>query len=96
MGTLLVFSAGRWRVLQACGGQTSGLLLKTVQSGTSLVVQWLTLHAPKARGLGFIPAQGTRFHMLQLKSSHAKTRDPARCDKDQRFQVPQLRPSAAK
>ena len=83
-------------MLHACGGQTSGLLLKTLQSGISLVVQWPTLHAPKARGLGFIPAQGTRFHMLQLKSSHAKTRDPARCDKDQRFQVPQIRPSTPK
>ena len=35
--------------------------------GTSLVVQRLRLHAPKARGLSSIPCQGSRSHMLQLK-----------------------------
>ena len=35
--------------------------------GTSLVVQWLTPHAPKAGGPGSIPDQGTRSHMLQLR-----------------------------
>ena len=35
--------------------------------GTSLVVQWLRLHAPSARGLSSIPCQGSRSHMLQLK-----------------------------
>ena len=34
--------------------------------GASLVAQWLSLHAPKARGLGPIPDQGTRSHVLQL------------------------------
>ena len=38
--------------------------------GTSLVVQWLRLHAPNTGGLGSIPSQGTRFHMLQLKILH--------------------------
>ena len=33
---------------------------------TSLVVQWLRLHAPKAGGLGLIPSQGTIAHILQL------------------------------
>ena len=33
--------------------------------GSSLVVQWLRLHAPNAGGSGSIPAQGTRYHMLQ-------------------------------
>ena len=33
---------------------------------TSLVVKWLSLHAPNAGGLGSIPGQGTRSHMLQL------------------------------
>ena len=28
--------------------------------GTSLVVQWLRLHIPKARDQGLIPGQGTR------------------------------------
>ena len=39
--------------------------------GTSLVVQWLRLHAPNTRGPGSIPGQGTRSHMLQLKILHA-------------------------
>ena len=34
----------------------------------SLVVQWLRFCAPNAGGLGLIPGQGTRFHMLQLRS----------------------------
>ena len=40
--------------------------------GSSLVVQWLRLLTPTARGLGSIPGQGTRSHMLQLKPSIAK------------------------
>ena len=46
--------------------------------GTSLLVQWLRLHTPKAGGLGSIPGQGTsahtpqlRVHVLQLKIPHA-------------------------
>ena len=35
--------------------------------GTSLVVQCLRLHAPKAGDPGSIPGQGTRSHMLQLR-----------------------------
>ena len=34
---------------------------------TSLVVQWLRLHAPNAGDPGSIPAQGTRPHLLQLR-----------------------------
>ena len=52
--------------------------------GTSLVVQWLRLHALNAGGLGSIPGQGTRSCMLQLRSRmlqlkilHATTKDPA-------------------
>ena len=41
--------------------------LKTVTTGTSLVVQWLRLHAPNAGRPGSIPGQGTRSHMLQLR-----------------------------
>ena len=37
-------------------------------SGTSLVIQWLTLWAPRAGGLGSIPGQETRSHMPQLKN----------------------------
>ena len=36
-------------------------------SETSLVVQWLRLCAPNTGGLGSIPSQGTRSHMLQLR-----------------------------
>ena len=43
--------------------------------GTSLVVQWLRLHAPNAGGRGSNPAQGTRSHMhAATKSSHATTK----------------------
>ena len=31
------------------------------------MVQCLRIHAVKAGGLGLIPGQGTRFHMLKLK-----------------------------
>ena len=57
--------------------------LKVIQ-GTSLVVQWLRL-CSNAGGLGSIPSQGTRSHVLQprihmpqLKISHATTnvKDP--------------------
>ena len=49
--------------------------------GTSLVVQWLRLCIPNA-GAGWIPGQGTRCHMLQLKILHAamKTKDPVICN----------------
>ena len=39
--------------------------------GTSLVVQWVSLHAPNAAGLGSIPGRGTRSRI------HAATKDPA-------------------
>ena len=45
-------------------------------NGTSLVVQWLRLHVPSARGPCSIPDQGTRSHMPQLKIPHAATKDP--------------------
>jgi len=54
--------------------------------GTSLVVQWLRLHAPSAGGLGSIPRQGTRAHMPELNSNAATGRS---------FKLPR-RPGAAK
>ena len=48
--------------------------LKSRQDGTSLVVQWLRLHAPSAGGLYSTPGQGTRSHMLQLKILNAATK----------------------
>ena len=38
------------------------------QQGASLVVQWLSIHAPNTGGLGSIPSQGTRSCMPQLRS----------------------------
>ena len=46
-----------------------------ITTGTSLVVQWLRLHAPNAGGLDSIPGQGTRSHMhAATKSLHAATK----------------------
>ena len=43
-----------------------------MNSGTSLVVQWLRLCAPSAKGPGSIPGWGTRSPMLQLRPGKAK------------------------
>ena len=40
--------------------------------GASLVVQWVGLHAPKARCLGSVPSEGTGFRVPQLGASTAK------------------------
>ena len=49
--------------------------------GTSLVAQWIRLHAPNAAGLGLIPGQGTRSHVHDAtKSSHATTKEPTCCN----------------
>ena len=45
--------------------------LKNIDWGTSLVVQWLILHAFKTEDQGSIPGQGTRSHVLQLDIPHA-------------------------
>ena len=53
--------------------------LKYCGLGTSLVAQWIRLHALNAGGLGSIPGQGTRSHMhAATKSLHATTKAPAR------------------
>ena len=46
----------------------------TVQSnwGTSLAVQWLRLHAPKAGGTGSIPGQGTKILQGAVKKKQKK------------------------
>ena len=38
-----------------------------LKTKTSLVVQWLRLHAPNAGDPGSIPDQGTSSHVLQLR-----------------------------
>ena len=42
-------------------------LIKILKRGNSLVVHWLSLHAPSAGALGLIPGQGTRSHGPQLR-----------------------------
>ena len=51
-------------------GQTS-LFQEIV--GASLVIQWLRLHTPNARGPGLMGGQESRSHMLQQKIPHATT-----------------------
>ena len=41
-------------------------------SGTSPVVQWLSLHTSNAEGQGSVPGQGTRSHMLQRRPEAVK------------------------
>ena len=55
---------------------------KEAVRGTSLMGQWLRLCAPNAGGLGSIPGQGIRSHILQLKMLHAtrKITDPEHCN----------------
>ena len=43
---------------------------------TSLVVKWLSLHAPNAGGLGSIPGQGTRSHRPQLRVCRLQLKNP--------------------
>ncbi|TEA37244.1 hypothetical protein DBR06_SOUSAS10010020, partial [Sousa chinensis] len=53
------------------------VIYKCTNMGTSLVVQWLRLHAPSAGSRGSIPGQGTRSHMhAATKSLHATTKEP--------------------
>ena len=40
--------------------------------GTSVVVQWLRLCTANAEGLGLIPGQGARSHILRLQPGTAK------------------------
>ena len=43
-----------------------------ILSRTSLVGQWLRLHAPNAGDPGSLPGQGTKSHSQQLKGSHVQ------------------------
>ena len=49
--------------------------------GTSLVIQWLRLHAPSGGGLGLIPCQGTRAHLLQERVCWAQLKIPCAATK---------------
>ena len=58
------------------------LLFKLAASdGTSLVVQWLRLHAPNAGGPGSIPGQEIRYHTWQLSRGAAKKKTRTRIGK---------------
>ena len=61
-----------------------GVAKKTQGCGTSVVVQWIRLHAPNAGALGSIPGQGTRSHVQQLRVYMPQ------------LKILQLRPSTAK
>ena len=57
-------------------------LLKSGQ-GTSLLVQWLRLHARNAGALGSILGQGTRSHMLQVRVCMPRLQIPCAATKFQ-------------
>ena len=76
--------------------------------GTSLLVQWVGLHAPNAGGLVSIPGQGIRSRMhATIKSVHAATKNVHAVTKkstcrnkgsrmlQRRSRVPQLRTNTA-
>ena len=50
-------------------------LLYLAITGNFVVVQWLRLRAPNARGPGSIPGQGTRSHMLKIEVVISKHMD---------------------
>ena len=58
----------------------SKMATKKTVSRISLVVQWLSLCTPSAGDWSSVPGQGTRFCMLQLKSSNTATEDPECCN----------------
>ena len=56
----------------------ANIQFKNLFQGTSLVAQWLKLHAPNAGSPGSIPGQGTRSCMhATTKSLHATTKEQA-------------------
>ena len=57
-------------------GKEQICILKKIE-GTSLVVQWLRLWTPNARGPGSIPCQRTRSHMCQPKYPACHSEDTA-------------------
>ena len=60
------------------------------------MVQGLILGAPNAGGLGLIPGQGTRSHMLQLKPPHTATKDPTTATKTEDPTCPKAQHSQIK
>ena len=60
-------------------------------SGTFLVVQWLRCHTPCAGGLGLIPGQGTRYHLLQRRSNILPTATENWCSQIKKRQTQWLK-----
>ena len=56
------------------GPHNHDILYKKDTGGNSLVVHWLRLHASNA-GLGLIPGQGIRSHILQPGSCMSQLKD---------------------
>ena len=69
-------SRGNSQEQMAESSESVGKRSKEICFRTSPVVQWLRLHAPNAGGLGSIPGQGTKSHMLQT----SKTEGPTCCN----------------
>ena len=66
----------RWEHLQTCFMRQELLISKPKPKqkwwGTSLVVQWLRLHAPNAGCLGSIPGQGTKIPYATTKTFYSQ------------------------
>ena len=60
-------SQGLKKLCSPPSNQCVNVFIKTLTEGMSLVVQQLKFSAPRARGLGLHPAQGTRPHTPQLR-----------------------------
>ena len=62
--------------LGKCGQRTWTCVSSLMGWETSLLAQGLRLHTPNAGGLGLIPGEGTRSHMLQLKVCRLQLKIP--------------------
>ena len=65
--------------LRGCGAE--------INTGISLVVQWLTLHTPNAGVPGLIPGQGTRSYMRQLRVCMLQLKIPCAATKPWHSQI---------
>ena len=61
---------------------THRCLIKTIDWGTYVVVQWLRLHVPNAGSLSSIPGQGTRSYMPHLRVHMPQLKGLTRCSWD--------------
>ena len=67
--------AQSWYIQKVVSELLTHTPVKNKSPGTSLVVQWVRLHAPSAGGLGSTPGRGTRScTRAATKSLHAATK----------------------